>query len=325
VGKSSLSNRLLNSDRLIVSDVPGTTRDAVELPFTFKGRNGKMYPFKLIDTAGIKASTKLASPVEYFSRLRSLDAIKQTDVVFLVLDAVEGVTHQDKAIAGEAIKERKPIVVVVNKWDVVLKAFKAGEDPDCAPEEGLHGYDTEREYRLKYERALMDRLFFTPGAPVIFASAMSGYEIDRMLNAAVRLNRVLDTRIATAKLNKIIGYLAERNPPPAIGGRRFRVYYATQTGNRPFRIKIFCNREEKLTEQYRRYLEAGLVEEFGLQGCPIYFELVGKEKHEPGTPYSGKASQEAARIAAHPVPHVPKWREREDADTADFPHETIED
>jgi GTP-binding protein len=119
VGKSSLSNNLLKSDRLIVSDVPGTTRDSVELTFEFEGRDGNKYPFRLIDTAGIKAATKLASPVEYFSRLRSLDAIKNTDVVFLVLDALDGVTQQDKAIAGEAIKEKKPIVIVVNKWDLV--------------------------------------------------------------------------------------------------------------------------------------------------------------------------------------------------------------
>jgi GTPase len=308
VGKSSLSNRLLNSDRLIVSDVPGTTRDAIELAFQFKGRDGKLYPFKLIDTAGIKAATKLASPVEYFSRLRSLDAIKNTDVVFLVLDALDGVTQQDKAIAGEAIKEKKPIVVVVNKWDLVREAFeKRG---------GLPGYKSERDYREKYERAVFERLFFTPGAPLIFVSAMSGYEVDRMLNAAVKLNRTLDTKISTAKLNKVIGYLAERTPPPAIGGKRFRVYYATQTGNRPFRIKIFCNREEKLTEQYRRYLEAGLVEEFGLNGCPIYFDLVGKEKHEPGTPYSGKAARGEAA-------HKPKWKASEEAD--DSTHETIED
>jgi GTPase len=329
VGKSSLSNRLLRSDRLIVSDVAGTTRDAIELPFTFKGRNGKFYPFKLIDTAGIKAATKLASPVEYFSRLRSLDSIKQTDVVFLVLDAIDGVTQQDKAIAGEAIKERKPIVIVVNKWDVVRKAFKAGEDPDCAPEDGIHDFKTEREYRDKYERSIFDHLFFTPGSPVIFASAMSGYEIDRMLNAAVQLNRVLDTKIPTAKLNKVISYLAERTPPPAIGGKRFRVYYATQTGNRPFRFKIFCNREEKLTEQYRRYLEAGLVKEFELAGCPIYFELVGKEKHEPGTAYSGKAKKsglERVTRLERTEAHTPKWKEGEAAAEAeDSTHETLED
>ncbi len=310
VGKSSLSNRLLQSDRLIVSDVPGTTRDAIELPFEFRGRDGKMHPFRLIDTAGIKAATKLASPVEYFSRLRSLDAIRQTDVVFLVLDAMDGVTQQDKAIAGEAVKERKPIIVVVNKWDLVKKAFK--------DQGGLEPYTSERDYREKYEHALFDRLYFTPGAPLVFVSAMSGYEVDRMLNAAVKLHRQLDLKLPTAKLNKVLGYLTERTPPPAVGGKRFRVYYATQTGNRPFRIKLFCNREEKLTEQYRRYLEAGLVKEFGLAGCPVYFDLVGKEKHEPGMSFSAiREAQERARQK----PHRAKWR---DAETETLP-ETLED
>lgn len=312
VGKSSLSNRLLKSDRLIVSEVPGTTRDAIELPFDFLGRDGQTYPFRLIDTAGIKAATKLASPVEYFSRLRSLDAIKETDVVFLVLDAMEGVTQQDKAIAGEAVKEHKPIVLVVNKWDLVKQAFK---------ERGaFEPYKSERDYREKYEHALFDRLYFTPGSPVIFVSAVSGYEVDRMLNAAVKVNRMMDAKLPTAKLNRAIEFLTERTPPPAIGGKRFRVYYATQTGNRPFRIRLFCNREEKLSEQYRRYLEAGLVEEFGLAGCPIYFDLVGKPKHEPGTSFSAmREAQEALRRKGA----TPKWRAAESA--SDSSHETLED
>ncbi|MFM1851956.1 MAG: hypothetical protein RIS54_1640 [Verrucomicrobiota bacterium] len=297
VGKSSLSNRLLKSDRLIVSDVPGTTRDAVELSFLFKGRNGKDYPFRLIDTAGIKAQTKLAAPVEYFSRLRSLDSIQRADVVFLVLDAMEGVTQQDKAIAGEAVKERKPIVVVVNKWDLVHKAFRQPE--------GLRGFTSERDYREKYEKALFNRLFFTPGAPLVFVSAMSGYEVDRMMNAAVKLNRTLDQKLPTARLNQLLGRLTERTPPPAVGNRRFRIYYATQTGTRPFRFRVFCNREDKLSESYRRYLEAGVIEEFKLEGCPVYFDLVGKEKHTPGTPYTSKNTLNAAK---------PKWRAAEEAD-----------
>lgn len=308
VGKSSLSNRLLQSDRLIVSEVPGTTRDSVEIAFEFRGRDGNMYPFRLIDTAGIKAATKLASPVEYFSRLRSLDSIKTTDVVFLVLDAMDGVTQQDKAIAGEAIKEHKPIVIVVNKWDLVKNAFKQ--------QGGFAPYKNERDYREKYEHALFERLYFTPGAPVIFVSAVSGYEVDRMLNAAVKLNRQLDARLPTAKLNRVIEFLTERTPPPAVGGKRFRVYYATQTGNRPFRIRLFCNREEKLTEQYRRYLEAGLVKEFDLNGCPIYFDLVGKEKPEPGMSFSAlRESQERAKRE----PHTPKWKAREDTEPGEAP------
>ena len=299
VGKSSLSNRLLKSDRLIVSDVPGTTRDAIELPFEFQGRDGKQYPFKLIDTAGIKAATKLASPVEYFSRLRSLDAIKKTDVVFLVLDALDGVTQQDKAIAGEAIKEGKPIVVVVNKWDLVQKAFKE--------QGGFEPYESERDYREKYEKALFDHLFFTPGSPVIFVSALNGYEIDRMLNAAVKLNRTLDKKLPTAKLNQLLGFLTERTPPPAVGGRRFRIYYATQTGNRPFRVRLFCNREEKLTESYRRYLEAGLVEEFDLHGCPIFFELEGKKRED--------RSGEIPTGETKPSRPTPKWKSAEGRET----------
>lgn len=314
VGKSSLSNRLLGSDRLIVSDVPGTTRDSVVLPFEFKGRNGKLYPFKLIDTAGIKAATKLASPVEYFSRLRSLDAIKQTDVVFLVLDALDGVSQQDKAIAGEAIKERKPIIIVVNKWDLVKEQF--------AKPEGVKGYDSIRDYREKYEKALFSRLFFTPGAPLIFVSAMTGYEVDRMLNAAVKLHRTLDKKIPTSRLNKLLAYLTERTPPPSIGGRRFRIYYATQTGTRPFRIKVFCNREEKLTESYRRYLEAGVVKEFDLDGCPVYFDLEGKERRDPGAAGRRHAEDDAGEE------FKPKWKMREEKggdDDLPDPYAAVED
>lgn len=308
VGKSSLSNRLLKSDRLIVSDIPGTTRDAVVLPFDFKGRDGEMYPFRLIDTAGIKASTKVGSPVEYFSRLRSLDAITQTDVVFLVLDAMEGVTQQDKAIAGEIIKEGKPIVIVVNKWDLVREAFKRPEK--------IKGFETEREFRDKFEKELFNRLFFTPGAPVVFVSAMSGYEVDRMLNAAVKLNRQLDTKLPTARLNQTLIYLADRTPPAAIAGKRFRIYYATQTGNRPFRIKIFCNREEKLMENYRRFLEAGIVEEFGLNGCPVYFDLVGKKKDENHGRSGGAHGEKRAT-------RVPK--KSSDTPDEDDLHETLQD
>jgi len=303
VGKSSLSNRLLASERLIVSDMPGTTRDAVELPFTFTGRNGRSYPFSLIDTAGIKAATKLAAPVEYFSRLRSLDAIQRADVVFLVLDALEGVTQQDKAIAGEAVKERKPIVVVVNKWDLVHAAF---EKP-----EGLKGFASERDYREKYERAVFERLFFTPGAPLIFASAHSELALDRMMNAAVKLDRTLEKKLPTGRLNRLLAELTERTPPPVVGSRRFRIYYATQTGRRPFRIRIFCNREDRLPESYRRYLESGVIREFKLEGCPVYFDLVGKEKHTPGASYTSRKN--SAGTEAH-SPAPAKWRSAEAAE-----------
>ena len=288
VGKSSLSNRLLKSDRLIVSEVPGTTRDSVEIDFDYRARDERVWPFRLIDTAGIRAATKLSSSVEYFSRVRSLDAIRQADVVFMVLDAADGVTQQDKAVAGEIIAAGKPIVVVVNKWDLVHAAIRRGE---------LKQYKNERDFREKFEAALYDRLFFTPGAPVIFVSALTGHEIERMLKSARALHERLDRKIPTARLNQEIIRLADRTPPPAVGGQRFRVYYATQTGNRPFRIKVFCNRAEKLTEQYRRYLEAGLVAAFSLDGCPIYFDLIGKEKRAAADRIAARNERGPARPA----------------------------
>jgi GTP-binding protein len=320
VGKSSLGNRLLLSDRLIVSDHPGTTRDAITIPFEFKGRDGRPHPFKLIDTAGIRAATKLSSPVEYFSRLRSLDAIRRTDVVFLVLDAIAGVTQQDKAIAGEALKERKPIVVVVNKWDLVRDAFASGAHLEAI--DGATAFKNERDYREKFERAVFDRLFFTPGAPLVFVSALSGHEVDRMLNAAVKLHRLAGKKIPTAPLNRCLAGLAGRHPPPAVAGRRFRIYYATQTGNRPFRIKIFCNREEKLTESYRRYLEAGVVEEFKLGGCPVYFDLTGKPRDETRAARRSRENHgHRERISRARKPDKNN-KQNHDPDAS---HETIED
>ena len=270
VGKSSLSNRLLKSDRLIVSDQPGTTRDAVELDFVYVNKDGKNWPFRLIDTAGIRPATKLSSSVEYFSRLRSLEAIHSADVVFMVLDAMDGVTQQDQAIAGEIIKAAKPIVIVVNKWDLVHEAFNKHELL-------VAKYKTERAYREDYEKTMFEKLFFTPGAPVMFVSALTGHEIGRMLKSARALHKRLDTRIPTAKLNACIIRLADRTPPSSTYNIRFKVYYATQTGTRPFRMKLFCNQGRSLTESYRRYLEAGLVKEFELDGCPIHFDLIGKK------------------------------------------------
>jgi GTP-binding protein len=200
----------------------------------------------------------------------------------MVLDAMDGVTHQDQAIAGEIIKAAKPIVIVVNKWDLVNDAFNKRE---------VDKFKTEREYRENYEKTMFEKLFFTPGAPVMFVSALTGHEITRMLKSARALVRRLDTKIPTAKLNATIITLADRTPPPSTYGTRFRVYYATQTGTRPFRMKLFCNQERSLTESYRRYLEAGLVKEFGLDGCPIHFDLIGKKKRSVADRLAAKGTR----------------------------------
>ena len=141
---------------------------------------------------------------------------------------------------------------------------------------------------------MFDQLFFTPGAPVMFVSALTGHDIERMLKSARGLDERLNRKIPTAKLNAAIIELADRTPPPSIGGQRFRIYYATQTGSRPFRMKVFCNQERVLTESYRRYLEAGLVKEFGLDGCPIHFDLIGKKKQSIAERLAGKSQRQGA-------------------------------
>jgi GTP-binding protein len=238
------------------------------MDFDFPSRKDGMWPFTLTDTAGMKKSTKLASSIEYFSQVRSVSAIRRADVVFVVLDAVDGVGAQDKAIAGEAVEANKPVVVVVNKWDLAMDAFKEGR---------LEGYEKEEHYRKSFAEKVERQLFFSPGSPVVFTSANTGFSIQAMLRAARELDARLDQTLPTGQLNRIVQKISEKTPPPRVDGRRFRIYYAVQTGTRPYRMKLFCNQEHRLGDQYRRYLESNIIEEFGLQGCPILFDLVGKK------------------------------------------------
>lgn len=268
VGKSSLSNCLVQSERFIVSDVPGTTRDSIETPFTWKSKRGEDWHFVLTDTAGIRKKTKLSSSVEYFSRVRSLDSIRDVDVVFMVLDAKEGPTHQDKSIAGEAAKLNKPIVIVVNKWDLALKAWAQNE---------IDGFETESEFRKAFEKGLRREIFFSPGSPIRFVSALENIDIEKMLYDARQLDKRMDKKISTGRLNNLLYKIAERMPAPKVDGRRFRVYYAVHTASRPFRVKIFCNQAKKLNDSYKRYMQAQIVEMFKLEGCPVVFDLVNKK------------------------------------------------
>ena len=267
VGKSSLCNALLRSDRLIVSDTPGTTRDAVELDLDFQSEEGKVWPFRLFDTAGVRKSTKLDSSVEYFSTLRSETAIKRADVVYLVLDAMGGVTKQEKNLATLVMRAYRGFVILVNKWDLALDAFKAGTMED---------YETEREFRESYAASVRKELFFHRETPVLFVSALRGMEIERMLKAGRRIHYLVNRKLPTGRLNRLMISLAEKRPASAKRGSRFRIYYAVQTGTNPLTVRLFCNRAEKLDDPYRRYLEGGIGREFDLAGCPIKFELVGK-------------------------------------------------
>ena len=269
VGKSSLCNRLLNMERLIVSDVPGTTRETVELDLDYEAEEGKMpWKFRLFDTAGLKRKNRIDSSLDYFSAVRTKHAIEEVDIVFLVLDAREGVTKQDKILAGHVLEEGRALAILVNKWDIALESFR--KDP-------LPGYEDEKDFRKSYLKSIRKELFFLPDSPVCFVSAQTGHAIKDFLQMGRDLNTRLDKSISTSALNKLIGEMWEHRPPSKIKGKRFKVFYAVQVENRPFRIKLFCNREHKLADPYRRYLEKGIHQKFGLAGCPLKFSLAGKE------------------------------------------------
>jgi GTPase len=267
VGKSSLCNRLLQAERMVVSEIPGTTRDSVSINLDYTGGDGKVWPFRLVDTAGLRRKGRVSTSVEYFSTLRSQEAIEQSDIVFLVLDAETGVTHQDKTLANEIMEAGKCVAVVVNKWDNALKQFE---------KEPLKGYENENEFRKSYGEAILKELFLLPSSPVLFVSALTGYSTSRLLKVAIRLRETGSRKITTPKLNQIFQRLIESRSPRPIKGALFKIYYVVQTGNFPFRFRVFCNRATKLEDSYRRYLENALIKEFKLDGCPIKFELKGK-------------------------------------------------
>lgn len=262
VGKSSLTNCLLNEKRMIVSDVPGTTRDAIKVNFSYKGKN-----FQLVDTAGLRQKTKVDNSVEFFSSLRSKDAIERCDVVFLVIDAMEGFTKQDKLIAGEVIESGRGLVVIVNKWDYVLEIFK---------EEPLEGYEDIREYKKAFKQSIEKAIFFHRKAPILFASAKENFEVKKIFEEAHQVHERMKRSLSTSKLNKTIGELLKRQKPKIVHGKLFKIYYGVQVGNFPFRIRMYCNTELSLEESYVRYLKNGILEAFHLVGCPLKIEFIGK-------------------------------------------------
>jgi GTP-binding protein len=269
VGKSSLGNALLHSQRLIVSDVPGTTRDSVELAFDYERRDGSRQSFLLTDTAGLRLRGKVDTSVEYFSAVRTRDAMDRADVVFLVIDAIDGVTKQDQSLAGDALDRGKALVIVVNKWDLVKERVSSAPPA---------GFTSLKAFQEQYEEALRQRFFFLPESPVLFVSALSGFKVEQLLESAISINQTLDMKLPTGPLNRLLEHCLEERPPKIIETKRFKVYYSVQVGSRPFRLKLFCNRVTRLDPSYRRYLERAVIENFRLRGCPIRIELVGKDR-----------------------------------------------
>ena len=252
VGKSSLVNRMAGEERVIVSDIAGTTRDATDS--YLENEHGR---FVLIDTAGIRRKAKVEEAIERYSVLRSYMAVDRADVCLIVIDATEGFTEQDSKVAGYAHEQGKASIVVVNKWDAVEKTDK-----------------TMDEYRKKLE----EDFSFMSYVPFLFISAKTGQRVDKLYDLIRQVNEQNCRRITTGMLNDMLGYATARVQPPSDKGKRLKIYYMTQSATRPPTFVAFCNRSELFHFSYQRYLENQIRETFGLNGTPI--RMVVRERGE---------------------------------------------
>jgi len=243
VGKSSLINHILGEKRLIVSDMAGTTRDAVDTIY-----ENELGRFMFIDTAGIRRKSKVEERVEKFSVMRSQLAIERADVCLIMIDAREGVTEQDTKIAGLAHEAGKASIVIVNKWDLVEKETGTME---------------------KMRKDIMRDLSFMSYAPILFISAATGQRTNRIFELVNYVNDQSNMRITTGMLNNVLADAQARVQPPSDKGRRLKIYYMTQTGIKPPNFVIFCNSRELFHFSYQRYIENQIRAVFGLEGTPI--------------------------------------------------------
>ena len=250
-GKSSIINRILGEERVIVSDIPGTTRDAIDTGFT---KNGKNYVF--IDTAGIRKKKKVEENIEKYSVIRSYMAVDRADVCLLMIDANEGITEQDTKIAGYAHDNGKATVIVVNKWDSIEKDGK-----------------TMEEMRKK----ITNDLAYMTYAPIIFVSALTGQRVNEVFDMISFVYEQNNVRISTGKLNEVLADAMNKVQPPTDRGKRLKIYYMTQASTKPPTFVIFCNSIELFHFSYRRYLENQIREVFDLQGTPVRFMLREKD------------------------------------------------
>ena len=256
VGKSSIVNRLLGQERTMVSNIPGTTRDAIDTVFT--GPDGTAY--NIIDTAGIRRKNAIEdASLERYSVLRSIDAIRRCEVAVLVLDANDGVTEQDARIAGLISDAGKAAIVVMNKWDTIEK-------------------DTNTLEQKRKE--VLNDLKFMDYAQVVFTSAMTGQRVSNILQAVQDAYTQASRRVSTGALNDVIGDAMISLQPPVMGGRRLKIYYATQQSVLPPTFILFVNHEELMHFSYQRYLENQIRKSFGFEGTPLRFILREKKKEE---------------------------------------------
>ena len=249
-GKSSIINRILGEDRLIVSNIAGTTRDAIDTSV-----DNEFGRYTFIDTAGIRRQSKVDDRIEKFSVLRAHMAVERADVCLLMVDATEGITEQDEKIAGIAHEAGKATIIVVNKWDLVEK---------------------DNNTVNRFTDRIREALAYMPYAPILFVSAMSGQRVVKLFEQINYVHNQANTRISTGMLNDVLNEATTRTQPPSDKGRRLKIYYMTQVSVAPPTFVIFCNSVELFHFSYRRYIENCLRETFGFRGTPI--RIVIREK-----------------------------------------------
>lgn len=251
VGKSSLVNVILGQERVIVSDIAGTTRDAIDTPFTREGQR-----YLLIDTAGIRRKSNIELSTERYSVIRALRAIDRCDVVLMVIDATTGVTEQDKRIVGYVHESGKGTVLVINKWDLVEKDDKTMK---------------------RYEEQVYSELVFMRYAPTLFVSALTRQRVIKIVELVNFVAEQLSVRVNTSVLNDIIADAVQLTPPPTDKGKRLKIFYSTQVGIRPPNFVFFVNEPELMHFSYLRYLENTIRKNFGFEGSPIRMTVRKRE------------------------------------------------
>ena len=254
VGKSSIINRLIGENRVIVSDIAGTTRDAIDTEIK---HNGKDYVF--IDTAGLRRKNKIKEELEKYMIIRTVGAVERADIVLLVIDAVEGITEQDAKIAGIAHDRGKAVIIVVNKWDAIEKNNK-----------------TVNEYTVKIRQILS----FMSYAEITFVSALSGQRLPKLYELIDMVQENHSMRVSTGVLNEIMSEAVAMQQPPSDKGKRLRLYYITQVGVKPPTFVIFVNDKELMHFSYTRYIENQIRETFGFKGTPLKFIIRERKDKE---------------------------------------------
>ena len=270
VGKSSLINALTRSERVIVTPIPGTTRDAVDVPFEVETQ-GARQSYVLIDTAGLRKTRRIDDSIEFFSVKRAEDSIARCDLAIFVLDAEAGITEQDKKIADKIVEERKGCIVVVNKWDLMEEAVRKAREEEIK-RRGRKDKQRGREVMttlVEFGAWVQQQLFFLDYAPVIFTSAKSGFHLDRLLEAVRYVAAQLLQKIPTAILNRTLQDAMERRQPVSSRGHRLKFFYATQVKQAPPTFLLFVNRDDLFSKPYKKYLADQVRRAFGYEGCPI--------------------------------------------------------